>query len=471
VCSGPVAAEAGDVEPGAATGPEHTETDAAREAREGRHDGAPWVVAHRSAARADGDLVSALAERIAGEPRGLILAGQLRTSSSYPEAVARLAAVSGYPVLAEPTGGLRFGPHDRGRVVTGYDAIVRSQGWVSDHPAGVILRLGRSFAWKHVARYLEQQPGAFQAVVDPDSSWDDPTRLAGCWLGVYPEELCHALADQVAATLSSGVRGVAEERGARGADLGLPENAGSRGADGARHAADAERQAGERAASPWLAEWQRADEVARSAVRRLTAEGEPGTVGWVYPSLLDQLPDGAVLYAANSMAVRDLDTYTGPSERRVQVIANRGASGIDGTISSALGAAWGSGRPTVLVTGDLAFVHDLNGLGAARLPGLEAVVIVLNDRGGGIFAHLPIAEARPDLFEPFFRLPSAVDVAMACAAYGVPHSTAGDPATFGGALSRALAETGVKVIEVPLDMEANTAAHRRLWEAVADALG
>jgi 2-succinyl-5-enolpyruvyl-6-hydroxy-3-cyclohexene-1-carboxylate synthase len=217
----------------------------------------------------------------------------------------------------------------------------------------------------------------------------------------------------------------------------------------------------------WLDDWRQAAAIAAGELAALVGQAPDTTVAWVYVALIEHLPPGALVYAANSMAVRDLDSFTRPSAKPLRAIANRGAAGIDGTLSSALGAAFGTGTPAVLVTGDLAFLHDLNGLGAAGLPGVNLTVLLFNDGGGGIFAHLPIAELDPPIFERYVLTPSGVDFAAACAAFGVPHRRAGDRDAFGRSLTELLATPGVHVIELAIDRQANTAAHRHYWSAVA----
>jgi 2-succinyl-5-enolpyruvyl-6-hydroxy-3-cyclohexene-1-carboxylate synthase len=388
--------------------------------------GQPPAVAPTHAVVAD-DVLADLAARIRAEPQGLILCGTADPPPGYAGAIARLAAATGYPVLAEPASGVRYGPHDRSQVITGYDAFLRDPSWCSATVPGLVLRFGASLTWKQVAAYLARHPAAYQVLVDPDGTWDDPTRLAAVRLPAEPVPLCDALAHRVA------------------------EGSCQRVSD--------------RAA--WRGHWLAAAEHARGARAAALATDGVGTVGWLYEALLAALPDGAVLYAANSMAVRDLDTFSDTMPTVLRVIANRGAAGIDGTISSALGAAYGSGAPTVLVTGDLAFLHDLNGLGAAHLPGVNATIIVLNDEGGGIFEYLPVAELAPEAFEHFFVTPPGADLAAGCATYRVSHVVVADAGAFARHLTASLGAPGVQVIEVPVDRAANTAAHRRYWAAVA----
>lgn len=389
--------------------------------------------AARVVARAEESAVAELAARIAAVPRGLILCGTTAPPPGYAAAIAQLAATSGYPVLAEPTSGVRFGPHDRSHVVTGYDALLRRPDWADAMVPGLVLRFGSSLTGKVVAEYLERHPGAEQVLVDPEGGWDDPTRLASWRVPADCVPLCH----QLVQSLSGGVA-----------------------------AATVTAAASATARQIWRAAWLGAADVARQARDAEIAAAESGTVSWVIPAILDLLPDGALLYAANSMAVRDLDTYSDTMPKDLVVLANRGAAGIDGTLSSALGAAFGSQAPTVLVTGDLAFLHDLNGLGAARLEGLNVTVVVLNDQGGGIFEYLPVAEQAGEAFERFFLTPPGADLAAASATYGVPHTRANTPANLGAALRQRLGMAGVQVIEVAVDRAANTAAHRRYWAAV-----
>jgi 2-succinyl-5-enolpyruvyl-6-hydroxy-3-cyclohexene-1-carboxylate synthase len=396
---------------------------------------------------ADPAVIEDLAARIAAEPRGLILAGPIDPPAGYAEAVTRLASACGYPILAEPIGGLRYGPQPRLQIVTGHAALLRVPGWAEAHPPRLVLRFGASLTWKHVAEYLGRHPDTQQVVIDPERTWDDPTRRATLWIQADPA----AFAERLGGRLRFANAGPEAEQRHMARDL---------------------------AARAWSREWRAADTTVRDLTRACIDSAGADTVAWVYPLLLAHLPDDALLYAANSMAVRDLDTFTGPAKQRIRAIANRGAAGIDGTISSALGAAFGSGKPAMLVTGDLAFLHDLNGMGAvigaspaARADGVDLTIVVLNDDGGGIFAHLPIASHATATFERFFRTPTGADLAAACATWGVPHTRARGPAELAAALGDIGSRSGLRVIEIPIDIEANTALHRRLWESVGEAVG
>ena len=412
----------------------------------------PSAVPHTRAPGArrtlDEEQLEDLADMLASAPRGVILAGRRQPpvvgdarSTRYAESVARLAAAAGYPVLAEPPGGLRFGPHDRSHVVDAYDAILRDGDWLAAHEPQVVLRIGASFAWRHVADLASGSPHVHQVVVDENMSWDDPRRHGGTRLHVDPTRLCEALADRVEAGSAAG-RASTDTAGA------LPRSGSDR-------------------TDKWLSEWLAVADTARRIRAEHVSAADEATVGWVYEALPELAPDGALLYAANSMAVRDLDTFTDASASVLGVLTNRGAAGIDGTVSSAIGAALASRRPTILVTGDLAFAHDVGGLASADLPGLDLAVVVLSDGGGGIFEHTALAQLPRQQFERLFVTPARLGVSAACLAYGVSHSVVEDRAAL-----RAELRGGpeARVIEIAIDRAANTALREGYWKAVRESL-
>jgi 2-succinyl-5-enolpyruvyl-6-hydroxy-3-cyclohexene-1-carboxylate synthase len=182
--------------------------------------------------------------------------------------------------------------------------------------------------------------------------------------------------------------------------------------------------------------------------------------------LWSSLPDGAVLYAANSMAIREIDAFAGPRSGGLRVLANRGVNGIDGQVSAALGAAAGLRRPTVLWCGDLTLLHDLSGLLDGRLHGADLTIVVSNDDGGGIFEYLPVAQIVPrPVFESMFAVPHGLDLSALASGLGWDAMRATSPGSFVTALSGTL-QGGRHVIEVPVDRAANTAFHGTLSEAV-----
>jgi 2-succinyl-5-enolpyruvyl-6-hydroxy-3-cyclohexene-1-carboxylate synthase len=352
--------------------------------------------------------------------RGLIICGP-QDDPALPAAVAALAAGLGYPLLADPLSGLRRGPAYGPLTLGAYDAFLRDPAFVAGHAPEVVLRFGAMPVSKAVLLYLQQYPDAVQMVVDPAPGWNEPTNLAAEMIYADPALLC--------ATLTP---------------------------------------AAPPAETAWSRDWQDAERRARAVLeRKLDGMREPFE-GKVFAELGRLLPADATLYVGNSMPVRDLDTFMPAGDRPLRILANRGANGIDGVVSSALGAA-GVGGPLALVIGDLSFYHDLNGLLAARAHRLNATIIVLNNDGGGIFSFLPQAEA-PDHFEQLFGTPTGLDFAPAVAMYGGRFLRPTTWDAFAAAVTSGLSGDGLTVIEVRTDRAENVAAHRALWPAVSAAL-
>jgi 2-succinyl-5-enolpyruvyl-6-hydroxy-3-cyclohexene-1-carboxylate synthase len=205
------------------------------------------------------------------------------------------------------------------------------------------------------------------------------------------------------------------------------------------------------------------------------------------------LPEHATLFVASSMPVRDIETFWPVRADPPRVLCNRGANGIDGTISAALGAAAAADGPVVLLIGDVAFAHDIGGLLAARRLGLKLTIVLLDNGGGGIFDFLAIsrsriARARPaaastpganadavadgeDIYTRHVATPTGLDFARAAALYGLSHERVEDVFAFRAALERSLdAAHESSVIEVRGERNANVELHRRIWEAVSRSL-
>jgi 2-succinyl-5-enolpyruvyl-6-hydroxy-3-cyclohexene-1-carboxylate synthase len=228
-----------------------------------------------------------------------------------------------------------------------------------------------------------------------------------------------------------------------------------------------------RVVGAWYDEWRRAEQVARSALDAfLDADENPfeGRVARDVAAVCAAFGLGAALIVASSMPVRDLEAFAGRVPPRVY--ANRGVNGIDGLVSTVLGIA--AGRPggaVVGLLGDLAFLHDAGGLLGATRRGLDAVFVVVDNGGGGIFSFLPQAALPSERFELLFGTPPGAAVAEVAAAYGMPVERVERAAEVGPALEGALTAGGVRVLVVPTgDRTANVDRHRRAWAAVAEAI-
>jgi len=231
-------------------------------------------------------------------------------------------------------------------------------------------------------------------------------------------------------------------------------------------------------AHAWLDGWLAADHAADAALRAwLAVVEERGEAfeGAPFAHLGELLPDGAILWAGSSMPVRDLDAWLPGSARAIRPLANRGANGIDGVVSSALGAGAAGVGHVALVVGDLSFLHDLNALVAARLHGLSATIVLVNNDGGGIFSFLPQAVADapgvglPAHYEELFGTPHGVELGPIVGALGAVHRPV-EARGLRAALAESLVATGVNVLELRTERARNVELHREAAAAVVAAL-
>ena len=365
----------------------------------------------------DAGELAAATDALARAERPLIVAGPESGGLPVVELVA-LARALGAPLLADPLSGLRTGAHDRACVVDAYDALLRDARAGALRP-DCVLRFGAAPTSRALNGFLAGARDASHVLCDLPGSFRDPN-------GVTTHRLT---------------------------------------AD-ARSAAEALRGALAREPAPatWLGEWRDRDARARRALDEFARSADEPFEGRAVVELQRVLPAGATLFAGNSMPVRDVAAFLAGDAKPLTVAANRGANGIDGVLSTALGHAAAGRGPTALLIGDLSLVHDLNGLWAGTRHGLDLAVVLVNNGGGGIFHYLPQVE-HGDVFEEWFGTPSGVDFAAAARAFGVEHRPLADWSQ----LDAALAEGGVRVLEFRTDRARNRALHERAWQAAARA--
>jgi 2-succinyl-5-enolpyruvyl-6-hydroxy-3-cyclohexene-1-carboxylate synthase len=347
---------------------------------------------------------------------GVIIAGR-QLDPELREPLVHLARASGFPILAEPTSQLRCGPHDRSYVVSTYDLLLREEHFARSVVPDLVLRFGEMPTSKPLRRWLAGS-GADQIVIDPFGGWNEPTNRAAAVLRADPTELAAGWA----------IRLEKEERGAP------------------RRWIDAET-----AARQALDSALEGNELSEPALHRALAGAHAG---------------GDLVYTASSMPIRDQEAFLPASDADVTFLCNRGANGIDGLISSGIGAAQASGRPTTILTGDLGLLHDIGGLAALRSVSTPVRIVVINNDGGGIFSFLPQAEALGgEEFEALLGTPQGVDVAKAATLFDLPHRRIETLAELRDALA-----AGTGLVEVQTDRGANEREHKRLGEAVARTL-
>jgi 2-succinyl-5-enolpyruvyl-6-hydroxy-3-cyclohexene-1-carboxylate synthase len=376
---------------------------------EGRGELRPWHRAERSPGVPSRELAAELHGR-----RGVIVAGRRcgRTTLHH------LAEALQWPVLADARSQARGGPCS----VAAFDGLLRSPAFVAGHAVETVLRLGEPPASKVLSQWLAGLVDAEQIVVDPYGRWPDPERRADRVVHADPTAFCGALMDAVHAA---------------------PEG--------------------------WLDGWLAGDAAAQAAIDGVLAGHEEATEPGVARSLTASLPADVSLFVSSSMPIRDVEWFGHPSSAH-RVLANRGANGIDGIVSTALGVA-ATGGPTVCLLGDLAFLYDAGGLLGAVGRDVTCTFVVVDNGGGGIFSFLPQATAlAPARFEQLFGTPQVVDLVALAGAHGVRGVVVDRAADVVPSVERSLAAGGVGLVVVRTDRAANVAVHDELHAAVTAAV-
>ena len=422
---------------------------------QGREDGHPWVELREHSHAPDSGDVQALAARVAGTPRGAIVCGggagggasggrganditEGIGTSDVAGAVARLAAASGWPVLAEPTSGVRCGEHDGSHVIAHYDVLLRDGPFAAAMRPQLTLRVGDMPTSKPLRGWLAETT---QVVIDPHAAWHEPTRSAETLLHADPARTCDALATALEARVGATV----------------PQPPGTPFAD--PHAA------AERAASTdrnWLAAWRAADKLVAPALAEVPDPFEPKA----YTALEPVLPENALVWVSSSMPIRYVESYFPRSAKPIRFVSNRGANGIDGVISSAAGAARATGAPTFVLIGEVALLHDLGGLLAARRAGIDLTIVCTDNGGGGIFDFLPLADsADAETYEQHVATPTGVSAGAIATLAGMDHRLVATPADLKAAVT-----AGPALIELRTNRADSVRLSRELAETVASRL-
>ena len=378
----------------------------------GRPEGQPWERWSAPARHPEPDDADALAALVAATERGVVVAGGLNQPCP---AVAEVAASAGWPLVAEPASGLRVPGPGFGAA----QALLGDASFIGAHRPDVVLQVGTTPVTRATLALCSSARRL--VVVDPDGRRPDPARAAVWRLGADPELLARAVVARLAP--------------------GRPEG-------------------------DWLRRWQEADVVARRVVDELVDSWDEPFEGRVARDVAAGAPDGAVLVCASSMPIRDLDAFMAPRSG-LRVLANRGASGIDGFVSTVLGVA-ATGPPTWALAGDLSLVHDAGALLWSAGGGLDAVLVVVDNGGGAIFDFLP--QAGLSELESLFTTPHGLDLGRLAPAAGAGHVRVERAADLAPALNQAAGDGGAWLVEVASDRAANLARHRAVTEAVAEAL-
>lgn len=370
-----------------------------------------WMTQHL-AVRPDDGSISEVAGRLAGRPvgrRGVVVAGR-----GADRAVIDLARALGWPVLADPLSGAR--DCDR-NVVVGFDPILRSQTAAAQLSPEVVVRVGQPPASKVLSQWLAASGAEMIQITGVDTVIDPDHRVSLRITGDVAD-ICGRLAASVS---------------------------------------------GATAPPAWLERWGAAETAAQTALSRWCG------ATWSEPTVARTVTDAlgsSQMVVSSSMPIRDVEWF-GTVTPDATVHANRGANGIDGVVSTAVGVALATGRHTVLLIGDVALLHDANGLIGLARRDVSLTVVVTNNDGGSIFSFLPqAAVVEESVFESLYGTPHGVSFASLAAAHGLEHVEVGDAA----ALTAAVGSPGVCIVEARFARGANVAAHESANAAIIAAV-
>ena len=376
----------------------------------GRPTGDPWTSVVRGERSLQDDEADALAERLAAVDEGLVVAGY----GADAAAAASVSEATGWPLIAEAVSGARSPA-----AISTYDALARCANFAATHRPRAIIRLG-----------VQGTSRAFTAMVGRDvdeivlasnsSKWLDPSRSASLMVRADPAS--------VAAQLSKRL---------------------------------------ESRPGAWSQEWSAAEAAARGAMDATIDSYEELTEPGIARDVPAAIPAGSLLSVASSMPIRDLDWFMRPTDG-IEFLANRGANGIDGFVSTCIGAAQAWDGPAFALLGDLAMLHDQNGLLSIGDVPTSLTFVVVNNNGGGIFSFLPQA-ALPDHFERLFGTSHSVSFETIASAAHIGYSHVTSPAELRGALADG-SYPGVRIIELRTDRARNVEVHNRIWQAVEEAV-
>ena len=374
-----------------------------------------------------------LVELAGRREKGIICCGPMKQDAALRRGIEAFSAASGWPVLADPASNLRdaLDPEVAPVLACG-DVLTRTQAFLAEMQPDVVLRIGETPVSKAQRLWIEAAAPEDHLWLDEGGHWGEPSHLA-----------TRIVRGGAAALLEAGALLLSNEEGS----ARLRER-----------------------------DWCRRIEAANAAAGAAIDESVRRQEGWsglaVAAAVARLAPEGSQLFVSNSMSIRWLDLGYAARPTPLRVLCSRGASGIDGVTSTALGAAAAAAAagPTILLTGDLAFLHDLSGLLIARRERIPLVLVVVDDNGGGIFSFLPVASQADDVdFRALFHTPHDLDLSRVAALFELDYARVEGLETFEAQIAAALSRPGVSIVHVPLAASENEARFRRTLAAACEA--
>ncbi len=381
----------------------------------------PFTTYEHAKVAAGADTVDAIVRLMNATDRGMVMVGRL-DSQAQRNAVTSLIEKLGWCVYADITSGLRLGPCGT-NVIRHFDQELLSDEFNARSRPQFVLHLGKRTTSKRIGLFFTENRPEHYVVVKADPDRYDPVHAVTQHIQADVAGFCSQLAEKISP-----------------------------------------RQTGD-FANFYKAKAKAAQQIIAQHIEAEKNLSEP----FVAREISARICDKAAMYVSSSMPVRDMDLYSGSSDKYIPVGANRGISGIDGVIATACGFAAGHQRPITLLIGDLAFLHDVNSLALAARSEYPVTIVVINNHGGGIFDFLPISGAA-DVFEEFFATPHEFCFGGVCETFGLEHKAVTTKRQFTDAYVRAGGGSQSTVIEVAADRKTNLKLRRDIKKAIIQEL-
>lgn len=356
---------------------------------------------------------------------GLIIAGPENYNERFHKNCQRLTEILGYPILADGASQLRFGKHSKKNILCCFEGFLRSHFFNGRFKPEIIIQFGRTVTSKALELYLEKC-SAVRFMVNEYGDWFDPANRSNASFACKPNVFCEKMTEH------------------------LELKKINRNSD-------------------WLKIWVDADEASLKNKKKIISNSPFPNECRVIEELVKLLPENSNLMISNSMPIRDFDYYAPVTNKNIKIFNNRGASGIDGITSTALGLASVKKSSTVLLTGDSAFYYDMNAMLAAKKYKIPLIIILINNNGGGIFEVLPVSRFGK-IFKEFFIAPHDLDFSPIIKSFSGKYSLIKNWENFRAEFNKALKRKEFSVLEIKTDAAASLKLRQTYWNAANKSL-
>jgi 2-succinyl-5-enolpyruvyl-6-hydroxy-3-cyclohexene-1-carboxylate synthase len=370
--------------------------------------------------------ITEIAKEMKTSSKGIIIVGPGSYEKEFYKQCSELSDKLSYPILADASSGFRFTEFNKKNVIANYDAFLRSNEFIKKHSPELIIHFGRTVTSKYLDEYLSKCNSP-RYMINEFGDWFDPSKKSIGAFKYAPEDFC----GEVLTKLNK---------------LKREQNSDS-----------------------WLKDFIFADKTAELIKNGIIGNSIFASESGVINELIDLLPKDSNLMISNSMPIRDFDNFASLQTKKISLFYNRGASGIDGIISTALGIASSTNKTTILLTGDLAFYYDLSGFLAAAKYKIPLIVILINNNGGGIFKMLPVSKQKT-IFDDFFMASHNLDFKPFVKGFGGNYFLVKSRSGFIKNFSQALGKKEFSVLEIKTDMTESLNIRNDYWNTVTEKL-